>query len=121
MTSSKDKLGALGEARTIAELIRNDYTVFTQFDGKAPFDLVAYKDDKLFRVSVKSTANLKNNKYSVKINATRHNGIKNWSIPFDNTSVDILAVYLEQEDKVILFPAETITSTSRLIIHASVS
>jgi hypothetical protein len=37
--------GVLGEAAVLKELIKQGYTVFTQFSGASPFDMVAYKNN----------------------------------------------------------------------------
>jgi hypothetical protein len=49
----KTWLGALAEVRVCAELVAERWEVFTSVTGKAPFDLVAYKDGRVLRVEVK--------------------------------------------------------------------
>lgn len=107
--------GVLGEAAVLKELILLGYTVFTQFDGQSPFDMVAYKDDELYRVSVKSTSvRAENGKYVAQIKRVRINSGKNTIFPFDPDSCDILAVYIIPEDRVVLYDAKTITTKTVL-------
>jgi len=98
--------GALGEAAVLKELIKQEYTVFTQFDGQSPFDMVAYKNNVLYRVSVKSTKSLNNNSWQIEL---RQRGL-NRSSYFDPDASDILAIYIEPEDRVILLESKSITS-----------
>ncbi len=106
----KGKNGALGEAAVLKELIKQGYTVFTQFDGKSPFDLVAYKDNVLYRVSVKSATIQKGKGYDVEL---RQRG-KDRSKDFDKSAADILAVYIVPEDKVVLLETSSIESLVKL-------
>ena len=41
----KTYVSAIAESRTIYELTKMKYHVFNQVTGKAPFDLVAYKEN----------------------------------------------------------------------------
>lgn len=50
------KLSIIGEAKVLERLVFYGFDVFTQFSGKEPFDLVAHKFGKLYRISVKSTS-----------------------------------------------------------------
>jgi Holliday junction resolvase-like predicted endonuclease len=107
--------GVLGEAAVLKELIKQGYTVFTQFSGASPFDMVAYKNNILYRVSVKSTECLDRYKtpaYRVKLSQLHYKTTKH----FDNTSCDILAVYIVPEDKVLFFDAKTIYQKHQLNI-----
>lgn len=113
----KTYLGAIGEAKVIAELTKHKYHVFTQVTGKAPFDLIAYKDNKLYRISVKTVE--KKNKYgsyTVQLKSVRSNRSTNTILNFDNTSCDLLAVYIVETDEVIMKDAASITAKSGLVI-----
>jgi PD-(D/E)XK endonuclease len=94
-------LGSLGESKVASELSRHRFHVFTQTTGKAPFDLVAYKDGYLYRVNVKATQRLgKWGSWEVHLKSIRPNRTKNRIIPFDPQSCDVLAVYIEPLDTV---------------------
>jgi hypothetical protein len=45
--------GDIGVARAIADLIERGYDVMIPFDSTSPFDLIAYKDKRFIRISVK--------------------------------------------------------------------
>ena len=111
-------IGTLGEAKALTWFVENDYVVFTQFDGKAPFDLVAYKDDKLYRVSVKSTSSKDSSSSSwiVELKSTRHNRTKAVRNLFDNSSCDFLAVYIQPEDRLVILKASDIKAKCNLSI-----
>jgi len=114
----KTYIGSLGEARVIAELTRQRFHVFNQATGKAPFDLVAYKEGKLLRVSVKSVMKKdKNGVYSVQLKSVRANRTGNTIHNFDNTSCDILAIYLLEDDEVVLMESTSIKAKSALVIR----
>src|SRR5262245_38657097 len=115
----KRNSGVLGEAKVLAYLIDQGYEVFTQFSGKAPFDFVAYKDDKLYKVSVKST--MYKSRTGNWVAHLRHVSTRRKDVVykhFDNTSVDFLAIYIIPEDRVILIDAKTVRVRTALNIAA---
>lgn len=98
---NKTWLGSLGESKVAAELSRHRFHVFTQTTGKAPFDLVAYKDGYLYRINVKTTQRLgKWGSWEVQLKSIRSNRTKSRIVPFDPQSCDVVAVYIEPIDKV---------------------
>lgn len=114
---NKTYLGAIGEAKVIAKLTEDKFHVFTQVTGKAPFDLVACKDSKIYRVSVKTIEKKnKDGSYTVQLKSVRSNRTENRIINFDNTSCDILAVYIVETDEVIFKQASDIKAKSGLVI-----
>ena len=48
--------GTLAEMQAALAYMKDGWEVFLQSNGKAPFDLVAYKDETLRRVTVKGTS-----------------------------------------------------------------
>lgn len=114
----KTYLGALGEARVIAELTRNRFHVFSQVSGKAPFDLVAYKDNQLYRISVKAVGK-KDEKgvYNIQPKTVRPNRTCNKITNFDNTSCDLLAIYLQEDDEVVIFKSSEVVVKSAMTIR----
>lgn len=114
----KTYLGAIGEAKVIALLTEQKYHVFTQVTGKAPFDLVAYKEGKLYRVSVKTVMKRgKRGAFVVQLKSVRSNRTGNKIIGFDNNSCDILAIYLVEDDEVILMSSSDVKAKSALSIR----
>lgn len=111
-------LGSLGKSRTISELIRNGFDIFTEFEGKAPFDLVAHKDGELKRIEVKSTQ--RRTKYDtgweIQIKRVRPNRSETVIHNFNSSQCDILAVYIEPLDKVLLLDSSKIKVKTMLTI-----
>ena len=111
-------LGSLGKSKVISELIKKEYDVFTEFEGKSPFDLVAHKEQKLYRVEVKSTQRRTkyNTGWEVQIKKVRPNRSKAVIHNFSSDQCDILAVFIEPLDKVILIQSSEIKTKSMLTI-----
>lgn len=103
-----NQVAALGEAKAVAWLIARNYSVFTSFDGKAPFDLVGYKDGEVLRVQVKTTRRRTNSgRYAVSLKTVTHRVGGARAIPFSGTLCDMLLIYIEPEDKfVVLNPKD---------------
>ena len=89
------QLGNLGESKAISEFIKHGFEVYTQFSGNNLFDFIAYRDDKLYKVEVKTTNTApRYGSYVVYLNGTAYG--PNRTIihkPF-NKLVDILSVYI---------------------------
>jgi len=45
---ARTRLGSLAEAKVITKLVESGLDVFVQFSSKAPFDLVAGRDGRLY-------------------------------------------------------------------------
>nr|WP_242021875.1 group I intron-associated PD-(D/E)XK endonuclease [Trichocoleus sp. FACHB-90] len=115
---NKTWLGSLGESKVAAELSRHRFHVFTQTTGKAPFDLVAYKDGYLYRINVKTTQRLdKWGSWEVQIKSLRSNRTKNRIIPFDPQSCDVLAVYIEPLDKVCFLQVSEVSGKNSIALR----
>lgn len=115
---NKTWLGSLGESKVAAELSRHRFHVFTQTTGKAPFDLVAYKDGYLYRVNVKTTQSLsKWGSWEVKIASVRSNRTGNRIVPFDFASCDVLAVYIEPLDKVCFLHSSEVAGKNYIALR----
>ena len=56
---NKTYISQLSEVKVMADLAYKDYHIFNQISGKAPFDLVAYKENVLSRISAKSLKSTK--------------------------------------------------------------
>ena len=109
------------EMKVMYELTKNKFHVFNQVSGKAPFDLVAYKNNKLYRVSVKSTVveAKESGGYPIQIKKVRPNKTKNTIVNFKSTDCDVLAVYIDKLDAVCWIPAAKIIATCMLTIATS--
>lgn len=99
----KTYYGSLAEMKVITDLTLNKWHIFNQVSGKAPFDIVAYKDGQLKKISIKSCNKEPNGKgkYTVEIGRVRSNKSENTIHLFDKTESDILAVYIVKEDRIV--------------------
>ncbi len=111
----RTRLGSLAEAKVIAKLIENSFDVFIQFSGKAPFDIVAYRDGQMLRVQVKGTSSrTRYGVFQVLLKAVRPNRTGNVIHYFDSSQCDVLAVYIEPLDKVCFLHATEISAKAQL-------
>lgn len=114
----KTHISSIAEAKVIYELTRLEYHIFNQVTGKAPFDLVAYKNNILYKISVKSVSVCnKYGSYDVQLKRVRSNKNINKIYNFDSTECDILAIYIYQEDLVLFYKASDIKVKSTLTIN----
>lgn len=104
---SKTYASNLSEAKVVADLAQKSFHTFTQTSGKAPFDVVAVKENKLYRIQIKAC--YKPNKSgghviqlrTIHPSATKGNKI----VKFDASKCDLLAVYLIDLDKIFYLEA----------------
>lgn len=113
------KSGSLGEIAVAKELIKQGYEVYSGITDNTKYDLLAILDGQIYRVEVKSTKQpeKRSGAYKIELKRTRSNKKKNTIYLFDNTEVDILGVYLEDIDRVMLFEARAIKAKSALTIR----
>lgn len=111
--------GRLGELKVLAYLTELGYELYTPFADNSKFDVVAYKDGLLSRVSVKFTSQItrngKNWSVTIKQVSRRNDGAVKVD-KFDHDDYDILAVYIGPEDRVVLVPTSSFTATTALVI-----
>ena len=108
------KVGSLGEISVQKEFILSGYEVYSPVTDNTKYDLIVSKSGKVYTVEVKSTNRKVGDFYRVQIKKVRSNKTRNVVTRFDNTQVDLLAVYIEPEDVVIVYKAEEITVGSEL-------
>ncbi|MGB2878249.1 MAG: group I intron-associated PD-(D/E)XK endonuclease [Dehalococcoidales bacterium] len=90
------QFGALGESKTITKLMELGFDVFTPaFDRNSEFDIIACKDNKLYKIQVKSTSSAAGDSYVVRLASNRPNNSKRTRMKkFKPSSCDILVVYI---------------------------
>lgn len=111
MTSNE--IGNRGEAEVLNFFVSEGFEVYTPFGTASKCDMIVLKDKIAQRVSVKTCSGEKTYRgYLVKIRQSQ----KGKQIPFDNTSCDLLAVYIMKEDKVYVFDAKIITNKFEIAI-----
>ena len=106
----KTHSGQVSELKVMADLAVKGYHIFNQISGKAPFDIIAYKDGVLKRISIKSTTKQPNTigKYAIELRRIRSNKTSNNIYKIEENEFDILAVYIFKEDKIIYLPIEIV-------------
>lgn len=90
--------GDLGVLCAQVDLARRGYAVLLPLTEHAPFDLVAYKDGRFYRVQVKYRT-VKNGFVSFRLStcwADRH-GVH--TVPVDLSSVDLFCIYCPETDR----------------------
>lgn len=105
---NNNQLGTVGLLVAQQWFVEQGYSVFTEIDGKAPFDFVIYSNGKLLRVEVKSTERLKGNSYTVNLRSTRWNRTSLVSKVFDSTKSDLCCVYVAPIKKLFIRPSSVL-------------
>ena len=103
--------GRLAEAKVIAYLIENGYEIYLPFSNNSKYDVLAYKEGVIQRVSIKFTSVKKESgTWKVEMRQIfRGNGVININ-RFDSKEYDLIAVYIGPKDKVILVSADKATT-----------
>lgn len=110
--------GTLAEIQTMLEFTRNDYHVFNQISGKAPFDLIVVKDHEIKRISVKSVSTKANTKgkYRVELRRIRSNKHTNKIYKIVENEFDLLSVFIEETNKIVILSISEIIGKSTIYI-----
>jgi RIO-like serine/threonine protein kinase len=114
----KTHSGQVSELKVMADLAAKGYHIFNQISGKAPFDIIAYKDNVLKRISIKSTTKDSNTigKYLIELRRVRSNKTTNSIYKIEDNEFDILAVYIFKEDKIIYLPISAVIGKGMISI-----
>lgn len=110
--------GDLGEIKAASHFMHRGYQVFYCL-GKGSFDLVVTEDGtKLERVEVKctKTRTKTDTGWVVQIKSLRPNRSKTTIKRFDSTRSDLLVVFIEPIDRIVVFKSSDIKTTCALTI-----
>lgn len=112
----KAKQGNIGLVRAIDYFVTNGYSISVPLNDTQPYDLIVDMDNKLYRVSVKTTR-YKNTSGNYVVHLKNSGGSSGKSIirNFDNSTCDILFVLCE-DNTMYLFNSEMVTSRSSLTL-----
>lgn len=120
MELTRKQKGDLGEVKAIEWLLINGYVIFKPLFENGHTDLIAEKDDRLYRVTVKYTSSpaQKGRKYRVALKnvSRRNNGIVATSY-FDSSRFDLLLAYIAPEDRVVAVWTEGLTNTTEMLVY----
>jgi hypothetical protein len=98
------QIGALGEMKIAADLIRLGYYVFEELGDNSKVDLIALGEDyKPIKIQVK-TYSTKNGK----VHLSRRKAGPNYSFKYESKHADVFAIYLIDEDKICYVSANTL-------------
>tara|TARA_R110000744_G_scaffold254833_1_gene370384 strand:- start:30 stop:476 length:447 start_codon:yes stop_codon:yes gene_type:complete len=115
------KQAFLGELKAIEYFIMNDFDVYKQYTGKESIDLVVLKKDKIYRVECKSTSNRakEGEAWIVKLFKSRSNKTTEMNISFNQwkSTVDLLSIYVEPIDYLLIFHKDEIKVGWNLTIN----
>ncbi len=110
-------IGNLGEAKTLAYFVENDYQVYLPFQENGEYDLIVIKDGKIQTVSVKSTSVKSGRGYSVSLRTVSRRKDNQIVVKkFNNTNIDLLAVYIQPEDRVVIINGLDIKATNSIVV-----
>lgn len=104
----KTWLSNLAENKVAGYFLYHRYDVFTPFGGKTKSDIVVIKDDIIYRVQVKGTETTKSDKagWTVQLRSIRSNRTKNVIHKFDASKSDLIGIYIEPEDRIVILPSK---------------
>lgn len=107
--------GLAGQLAVMKKLVEKGYSIFIPAGDHCPFDLISYKNDKLTRISVKSTSSNRGGKSWV-VDLRQQSGGRPKKL-FDKSTSDVVAVYITPEDRVKFFLTNEITNTTNISIQ----
>ena len=100
--------------------LQNGYEVYSSISDNSEFDIIVSKDGILKKVEIKSVNYIRGSSYEVQLKSVRANKTSNKIRYFDSKRVDILAVFIEPENKVVIYDALEIKSKTTMRILVSV-
>jgi hypothetical protein len=108
--------GRLAEAKVFAYLIEHEYEVYLPFSNNSKYDAIAIKEGILKRISIKfSSVKKPSGSWIVEMRQIyRGNNVINID-KFENSTCDLIAVYLGPIDKVVIVEASMANGRSLLI------
>lgn len=117
------QIGNLGECKVKYELLKAGYEVY-EGDSRSLLDLIARnpRTDEILRFEVKTTqtrSEAGGNPSSLgtgwQVRISSRNTFE--ERPFQKESIDVLAVFIEPEDKVVFIDAKSVKTSTKLIVH----
>ena len=108
MKLSARQVGAVGVARVTGALLRCGFNVLTPYEDFAGYDVVAEKDNKFFRIQVKTSQAMEPNRDRFRFNTASGNEVKRLI-----SGVDYVACWAMSDDLFWLIPiakCKTITT-----------
>lgn len=122
LIDAKTKMGNLAELKVATHYAERGCSVFMPWGGKSINDLIIEDaNGRAIRVQVKCTSTMsKNGKgWNAQLKSVRSNKTKNVIKNFDGSTSDILAIYIEPEDRLVFLSAKEYDGRSGVTIAAN--
>lgn len=108
--------GNIGEMMACIELYKQGYTPYKPVVENCKYDLLAEKEGKVYKVEVKTTTQNNNGKFYVGLRGLRPNRTGNKTKVFDKFDLDLLAVVVLPENRVVIIDTKTINNTTQISV-----
>jgi len=102
MKLSSRQVGAVGVARVTGALLRCGYSVLLPYEDYAGYDVVAEKDNKFFRIQVKTAQNVESGRTRYRFSTSTGNGFNTPKRAI--SGVDYVAMWAMADDLFWLIP-----------------
>lgn len=110
--------GNIGEAKVLTYFIENEYDVYLPFQENGECDMIVCKDGILYRVSIKFTSQKSNQGFAVELrNVSRRKDNQVIVKDFNKQFIDLLAVYIQPLDKVVVIETKDIKGKNSIVVH----
>lgn len=117
ISKNSKKQGDIGLGAAIAWFVANEYVVSIPLTDSQDYDLIVEKENKLYRVQVKTTSFIKNTCYEVQLSVKGGNKSGTGKIKkFDNSKIELLFVLTEDGSR-YLIPAKDILAKNSLALN----
>jgi hypothetical protein len=98
MHHTKEK-GDLGVLKAQVDLFEQGFTILSPMTEHAPFDLVAYKDRRFYRIQVKYRKLDNKGKLGIKFSTCWNDGRGTHTVPIDKEEIDLFCIYCPDTDE----------------------
>ena len=115
------QIGDIGEACVIAKFVQLNIPVFIPFNDPGDIDIIAYFNNKLNRIQIKTSALKRKNHYTTKLTSTRNNIRNSQKHKYTKDEIDYFAIYNLTRQKVLLIPVEATENKTEISIHISLT
>lgn len=100
--------GDIAMTQIIADLTKNNIDCCLPISEHLPFDLIAHKDNKCFKIQVKYSS-LRGGAYFLSLRSNKYNNTKGgYSVPIDLSKIDIFAIYCAEVNKICYLTQKSI-------------
>lgn len=113
---STDRLGNIGESKTLSKFVELQIPVYIPFGGKERADLIAEFNGRLNKIQVKTSEFSKNEKIVFKLTTSSRSGKRH---TYSSNEIDYFALYNFQEDILILIPFSEVEGKTSVTFRIS--